>query len=327
MTMTFINAAAVRELLPMNECIDIMEPAMVAATNGTISMPPRLVAPLIDESGLFLLMPGSSAELAMFGAKLLSLIPDNPARGLPAIQGFIALFDHTTGTPVAIIDGAEVTAIRTAAASGLATRCLARADARSCGIFGNGTQAQTHVDAMRAVRPVDEIIVWGRNPDNAQAFAGEQAQRTGINVRATTDPAEAGACDLVCATTTSPEPILAGEWVKPGAHVNLVGAHSLTTREGNTDLIVKSSVYVDLMESMRNEGGDIMIPIQEGAIDAAHIVGELGELLQDKIPGRQDDRQITLYQSHGINAQDMFAAKHIYTKAQSANAGLTVDFC
>ena len=326
MPLTIINAAGVRELLPMDECIDAMEPAMIAATTGAISMPPRLVAPLIDGSGTLVLMPGSSTELAAFGAKVINLIPDNPARGLPAIQGFIALFDYVSGTPVAIIDGAEVTGIRTAAASGLATRLLARPDAHTCGIFGNGVQAVTHIDAMRAVRPVDEIIVWGRNPDKVQAFAREQARRTGIRVRATANPAEAGACDLVCTTTTSPEPILAGDWVNPGAHVNLVGAHSMTTRECDTGLVVKSSVYVDLMESVRNEGGDIMIPIEEGAIDETHIIGELGELLQGKIPGRQDDRQVTLYQSHGINAQDMFAARHIHAKAQEAGNALTVDF-
>lgn len=326
MPLTIINAAGVRKLLPMSECIDAMEPAMIAATTGAISMPPRLVAPLIDESGTLVLMPGSSIEIAAFGAKVINLIPDNPARGLPAIQGFIALFDHASGAPAAIIDGAEVTGIRTAAASGLATRLLARPDAHTCGIFGNGVQAVTHIDAMRAVRPVDEIIVWGRNPDKVQVFAREQAQRTGISVRATADPAEAGACDLVCTTTTSPEPILAGDWINPGAHVNLVGAHSMTTRECDTDLVVKSAVYVDLMESVRNEGGDIMIPIEEGAIDETHIIGELGELLQGKIPGRQDDRQVTLYQSHGINAQDMFAAKLIYTKAQAAGNAPTVEF-
>lgn len=326
MPLTIINAAAVRKLLPMSECIDAMEPAMIAATTGAISMPPRLVAPLIDESGLLVLMPGSSTELDAFGAKVINLIPDNPSRGLPAIQGFIALFDYATGAPVAIIDGAEVTAIRTAAASGLATRLLARADARTCGIFGNGVQAVTHIDAMRAVRPVDEIIVWGRNPDKVRDFAREQAKRTGIDVRATADPAQAGACDLVCTTTTSPEPVLAGEWVKPGAHVNLVGAHSLATRECDTALVVKSSVYVDLMESVRNEGGDIMIPVTEGAIDETHIIGELGELLQGKITGRQDKGQITLYQSHGINAQDMFAAKHIHAKGQETGNSLTVEF-
>ena len=326
MPLTIINAADVRKLLPMDECIDVMGPAMIAATTGAISMPPRLVAPLIDDRGSLVLMPGSSTELAAFGAKVINLMPANPAKGLPAIQGFIALFDHATGTPVAIIDGAEVTAIRTAAASGLATRLLSRADAHTCGIFGNGVQAATHIDAMRAVRPVDEIVVWGRHPDKVQVFAREQAKRTGIKVRATADPAEAGACGLVCTTTTSPEPILTGEWVKPGAHVNLVGAHSLATREADTDLVVKSSVYVDLMESTRNEGGDIMIPIEEGAIDETHLIGELGELLAGKIPGRQDEKQITLYQSHGINAQDMYAAKHIHQQALTVSETQTVEF-
>ena len=326
MSLTIINAAGVRELLPMSECIDAMEPAMIAATTGAISMPPRLVAPLIDESGFLVLMPGSSTELQAFGAKVINLIPDNPARGLPAIQGFIALFDLAGGAPAALIDGAEVTAIRTAAASGLATRLLAREDAHTCGIFGNGVQAVTHIDAMRAVRPVDEIIVWGRNPDKVQVFAREQEERTGIRVRATADPAQAGACDLVCTTTTSPEPILAGDWVKPGAHVNLVGAHSITTRECDTELVVKSAVYTDLMESLRNEGGDIMIPVEEGAIDETHVIGELGELLQGKIPGRRDGQQVTLYQSHGINAQDMYAASHIHAKAQQTGNALTVDF-
>ncbi len=119
---------------------------------------------------------------------------------------------------------------------------------------------------------------------------------------------------------------MAGEWVKPGAHVNLVGAHSLATREADTDLVVKSSVYVDLMESTRNEGGDIMIPVSEGAIDEEHIIGELGQLLAGKIAGRQNDQQVTLYQSHGINAQDLFAAKHIHAKAQTTGGAPVVDF-
>ena len=326
MSLTIINAEEVRKLLPMSECIDAMEPAMIAATIGTISMPPRLITPLIDESGFLGLMPGSSAELASFGAKVVSLLPNNPAKGIPAIQGFVVLFDHCIGTPVAIIDGAEITAIRTAAASGLATRLLAREDARTCGIFGNGVQAVTHIDAMRAVRPVEEIVIWGRNPDKVKAFSEQQARRTNIDIRATDDPSEAGACDLVCAVTGSPEPILKGDWVQPGAHVNLVGAHTLATREADTELIVKSEVYADLMESIKNEGGDIMSPINEGAIDENHIIGELGQLLLGKIAGRQDDRQITMFESLGINAQDLFAAKHIYDKAKAQDEGTTVDF-
>ena len=325
MTIRFISAGQVRELLPMRECVEVMEAAMGAASGGTVAVPPRLIMPLIDGSGFLALMPGSSAELASYGAKIISLHPANPQRGLPAIQGFVTLFDHTSGAPVAIIEGAELTGIRTAAASGLATRLLAREDVQSCGIFGAGVQAVTHIDAMLAVRPIQQFLVWARDPAKAADFAAEHSRRIGIPVRATEDPAEAGACDLVCTVTASPEPVLMGDWVRPGAHVNLVGAHTLTTREADSALIEKSALYVDLMESTVNEGGDIMIPIQEGAIGEDAIAGEIGQLLNSEIAGRRDNDQITLYNSLGITAQDLFAARHVYDKAVASGLGVVVD--
>lgn len=326
MTLTIINAQQVRELLPIAECIDVMADAMLAASSGTIAVPPRMNQPLIDNSGHYLLMPGSSAELGSYGAKLIGIHPDNAPAGRPVIQGLVALFDHQSGTPVAIIEGAEITALRTAAASGLATRLLARADARSCGIFGCGVQAVTHIDAIRAVRPVQEIVVWARDFGKAEDFAARQAERTGIAVRATADPAEAAGCDVVCTLTGAATPILKGQWVRPGAHINLVGAHSLTTREADSELIVKSAVYVDLLESCRNEGGDLMIPIQEGVIDESHICGEIGQLLAGAIEGRRDAGQVTLYNSLGITAQDLYAARYVYDRALAAQVGTTVDF-
>ena len=326
MPIRIINAEEVRQLLPMAECIVVMEPAMIAASSGTIAIPPRQFSPLIDESGLFGMMPGSSAELGNYGAKVISLHPDNPAAGRPAIQGFVTLFDHATGAPVAIIEGAEVTAIRTAAASGLATRLLAREAASSCGIFGIGVQAITHIDAMCAVRPISDVVIWGRDSHRTRAFAAEQAKRTGLRVRATEQPEEAAACDLVCTVTGSPEPILKGAWVQPGAHVNLVGAHSLRTRESDSELIARSALYADLMESCRNEGGDFMIPVQEGVIDESAIRGELGQLCQGQLPGRDSDEQITVYKSLGITAQDLFAARHVLNKAIETGAGVEVPF-
>ncbi len=325
MSVLIVNAEQVRALLPMAECVDAMEPAMIAASTGTVAIPPRLISPLIDESGFFALMPGSSAELGTYGAKVISLHPANPSQGLPAIQGFVTLFDHQTGAPVAIIEGAEVTGIRTAATSGLATRELARPDASSCGVFGNGVQAETHIDAMCAVRPIEEILIWARDPGKARDFAAGQAERTGRVVRVTEDPAEAAACDVVCTVTSSPEPVLNGDWVQPGAHVNLVGAHSLTTREADTELIAKAALYVDLMESCRNEGGDFMIPLKEGAIGEEALVGEIGQLLNGSIPGRADDQQITVYNSLGMTAQDLFAARHVYDRALETGVGLTVE--
>lgn len=326
MTLTVINSDEVKSLLPVHECIDVMEPAMIAASKGTISMPPRLMAPLINDQGLQALMPGSSAELGKFGSKILSVVPANAAKNLPVIQGFVALFDFDSGKPVAIIDGLEITAIRTAAASGLATRLLARADASSCGIFGNGVQAVTHIDAVCAVRQIEKVVIWGRDAGKAAEFAADQAERTGFNIVATNDAAEAGACDVICTVTASEEPVLKGEWVQAGAHINLVGAHSLQSREVDSALVKKSRIYTDLMESLHNEGGDIMIPMGEGVIGEDQIKGELGLLSSGEIEGRTDSKQITVYKSHGVNAQDMYAANYVYQRAQASNVGTSVDF-
>jgi len=323
--LTVISAREVRQLLPMAECIEVMAVAMAAASSGSIDIPARQFAPLIDDSGLLGLMPGSSKELGSYGAKLISLHRDNPEKGLPTVQGFVALFDFATGVPTAIVEGAEITGLRTAAASGLATGLLAREDARRCGIFGTGVQAVSHIDAMCAVRPVEEILIWGRNSESTALFAEAQAERTGLIVRATDDPAEAGACDLLCTVTASPEPVLKGEWVRPGAHINLVGAHTLETREADTALVARSTVYVDLLASARNEGGDVMIPVAEGVVGEDHIVGEIGQLVGGEIPGRSGADQITLYKSLGITAQDLYVAQSVFERAQAAGIGTKVD--
>ena len=317
MTILVIDADKVRTLLPMSACIDSMASAMIAASSERVTAPPRMITPLQSADDLLLVMPGSSSELSTYGAKIISLHPNNPANGHPAIQGYILLFDRQSGTPVALIDGAEITTLRTAAVSGLATKLLAREQASSCGIFGTGVQAVSHIDAMCAVRPIERINIWARDIDKATEFAKVQSLRTGKEVIAVINPEDAAACDVICTVTGSKNPILKGEWLSEGAHINLVGAHSLTTREADTEAIKKSAVYIDLMESLRNEGGDIMIPIKEGVIDEGHIVGEMGDLLTSKISGRTDDRQITLYNSLGITAQDLFAAEAVYANAKA----------
>jgi ornithine cyclodeaminase/alanine dehydrogenase-like protein (mu-crystallin family) len=326
MTLRIINAELTQELLPMHDCITVLQQAMIAASNGSIAIPSRSVNSLTDDSALFFLMPGSSVELGVYGAKLIGLHPRNPAKHRPLIQGFVCLFDHETGEPIAIVDGAVISAIRTAAASGLATQLLARDDVTRCGIFGTGVQAVVHIDAMRAVRPIKEFVIWGRNFGRTQRFAAEQAKRTGLNIYATEAPEPAADCDLICTVTASPNPILRGAWVSQGAHINLVGAHTLTTREADTELLVNSKVYIDLWESARNEGGDVMIPIEEGAIGEDHIRGEIGQLLAGNIDGRNDDTEITLYNSLGITAQDLFAAEYVYQKALARELGVSVEF-
>ncbi len=307
MSLVVLEADQVRALLPMNSCIAAMEVAMQAASRDKAVSPQRQMLPLAG-GGVFAVMPGVDEKLGVYGAKIVGVRPGNAARGLPVIQGLVLLFDYQTGAPLAAMDGAAVTALRTAAASGLATRLLARQDAGTLGMFGTGVQAATHLDAMRAVRHIREVRVVGIDPGSAQRFAEEQSERTGIDVRAAQSPQDAARCDIVCTVTTSPTPILEGKWVRPGAHVNLVGAHSLGTREADTELILQSDVYVDLLASMTAEAGDIMIPVQEGAIGLGHVVGEIGQLLAGEVPGRRNEAVVTVYNSVGFAAQDLHAA-------------------
>jgi ornithine cyclodeaminase len=323
--MRIINRQEVERLLPMAACMDVLADAMRAASSGAVSMPLRLFTPLADGSGSFGLMPGSTLDPPFFGAKVISLLPGNPAKGLPMVQGYVSLFDHDSGKPVALIEGASVTAIRTGAASGLATRVLARKDARTHGIFGTGVQAVTHIDAVNCARDIGEILVWGRDPEKTRQFARQQSERLQAAIKATDDPAEAAACDVVSTVTAATSPILEGDWLRPGCHLNLVGVHTPEAREADTRAIVRSRVYVDLMESAMNEAGDILVPIDEGAIDRAHILGEIGQVLAGEIPGRTGDGEITLYKSLGIVAQDLFAAAHIYAAALEDGAGIEVD--
>jgi ornithine cyclodeaminase len=318
-----INATEVRQLLSMSDCIEVMAVAMTAASDGTVSVPHRIVMPLVGERGSMFVMPGSAPRVD--GAKLISQHPANPARKLPAIQGFVALFDHESGSPTAIIDGAEVTAIRTAAASGLATRHLARADASTHGVLGTGVQAAAHIEAVAAVAKIDEVLIWGRNKKKAERLASEQADATGLGIRSCSDPAEAASCDIVSAVTGSPEPVIECAWVRPGAHINLVGAHTPGTREADSDLVTKASVFVDLVESALNESGDILIPMNEGRFDRDHVRGEVGQVISGDADGRRSTDEITIYVSLGITAQDLYAAHAIYHAALENRVGTEVS--
>ncbi|MEH6576547.1 MAG: ornithine cyclodeaminase family protein [Amphritea sp.] len=315
MSFKFISGEQVRSLLTVPDCIEVMKQAMAVTSAGQVNVPPRLYfSPFDDDSRWFGLMPGASQELKYYGAKILSEHRDNPTRGLPAIQGGVLLFDRESGEPVALIDGAAVTEIRTAAASALATDILANPSAAKCGIFGTGIQAAAHIDAINAVRPLTEIVISGREYSKTRQFAAQQSDRTGLNIRATDAPEEAAGCDIVCTVTSAKSPVLKGDWVQPGTHINLVGAYAKDTREADSALIAKSTVYVDLMESCNNEAGDILIPLAEGVIQPDHVIGEIGAVLNSELHGRLDSKQITVYKSLGIVAQDLFAGQFILDK-------------
>lgn len=321
-----LDGGCVRRVLPMRECVSAMREAMVAVSNRAVATPLRQIMPLKDGSGFLALMPGSAVTPPAFGAKLVSLMPNNPAVGRPAIQGFVALFDHETGAPRALLDGASLTALRTAAVSGLATELLSRADVRSHGVFGSGVQAVTHAQAVLAVRPgIEETLVWGRSVENAERAASEIAATTGSLARAVVAAEDAAACDVVSTVTASPEPILKGAWLRAGTHVNLVGSHMPNKREADTALIGRSAVYVDVIESALSEAGDLLMPIQEGAFSADVIRGEIGALASGRIAGRRNQEEVTVYKSLGVFAQDLFAGWRAYERALALGEGTEIS--
>ncbi len=324
--MLVVDGRTVLELLPMADCIEVMATCMRAVSEGRTVSPPRLLVPLYDDSGSFLLKPSSLSDPPAYGAKIVTVHPQNATAGRPVIQGLVVLFDHHTGAPVGAVDAAAITAVRTAAVSGLATRLLARADAKNHGIFGAGVQAAVHLDAVIAARSgIDRVVVWARSHERAEAFAAEHAARTKRSVVATRNPQEAGACDVVSTVTSSDEPVLHGAWLTPGAHVNLVGAYRPTVREADTEVIVRSKVFVDSLQSALREPGDLLIPISEGAFAADRIAGEIGQLVAGTVAGRENDAQITLFKSLGHAAQDIYAAHAVHQRALSQGRGVNAE--
>jgi ornithine cyclodeaminase len=326
MAIRLINASEVRSLLTMDRCIEAMDRAMRALSGGAVTVPPRTVMNLPDGAGQVFLMPGSTTGFPVYGTKVVSQHPGNAAKNLPTIQGFVVLFDQATGSPVAMIDGAEITAIRTAAASALATKILARADAASHGVFGTGVLARSHLDAIARVRKVEMVAIWGRDSAGAQALAEDYSRRTGCETMAAAYPEDAAACDIVTTVTSAGRPVLKGRWLRPGAHVNLVGAHSPDRREADSDVIQGASIYVDMVASARSEAGDLLIPMAEGRFRESDIRAEIGQVLLGSAPGRGDEQEITLYKSLGVVAQDLFAAEQVYRDAEQAGMGQSVEF-
>jgi len=239
----------------------------------------------------------------------------------------VLLFEAEHGCPVALLDAAGITAIRTAAASGLATRLLARPEAGDLALLGAGEQARSHLEAMLAVRALRRIRVWARDSYKAAAFAKAEGARHQISIEtsATAREAVAGA-DIICTVTKAREPILLGEWLAPGAHLNVVGSSIASTAEIDTPAVVRSRFFVDYRDSTRNEGGEYLRALKSGAITADHILAEIGEVANGSKIGRRSASDVTLYKSLGIAPQDLASAHYVLDKARAAGVGQVIDF-
>jgi len=311
----------------MERCIALMRTALGSLARGDAVLPLRSMVRLPDGSGLLGLMPGYLGEPRSFGLKVVSVMPGNHGTAYDSHQGVVMLFGLTHGEPLAILDATAITAIRTAAASAAATDALARADAGDLALLGSGAQARTHLAAMRAVRALRRVRVWSRTRANAERFAREEGARHGIGIEVSASAEEAvRGADLVCTTTSAREPVVRGAWIAPGAHVNAVGACFASQRELDTDLVRRARFYTDCRESCRNEAGDFLIPLQEGAITDAHLLGEIGELFLGRLPGRVSPEDVTVYESLGVAVEDLASAHDIHARALATGAGTWLDW-
>jgi ornithine cyclodeaminase/alanine dehydrogenase-like protein (mu-crystallin family) len=312
----------VRELLDMESCIEAMADVLASLARDELFQPLRFVARPAGANGFMGLMPAHrTGSEGAYALKEIVVTPSNPTRGLDAHQGAVLLHDGETGELRAVLNASPVTEIRTAAASAVATRALARADAKRVAILGAGVQARSHVEAMRAVLDDPEIRIWTRNPEAAAALASE----VGAIAAPSADAALYGA-EVVCTTTASAEPVVELRWLSSGAHVNAVGACIPTARELDTATVTASSFFTDRRESALTEAGDYVLAAAEGAVGPEHIVAELGEVLAGLHPGRADEGELTVYESLGIAVEDLAAAELVVRRARERGLGTEAAF-
>jgi ornithine cyclodeaminase len=306
--------------LPADECAEAMEAVLAAHARGEAFMPLRSVMMPPGAAGFMGLMPAWRGEKALFALKAICVIPANPARGLDAHQGIVTLFDGDTGVPTAILDASALTEIRTAAVTAVATRELA--------ILGAGVQARSHLDALARVRQFSHVRIYAPTEAHAQAVIDETTAPVGdaeLTVAPSAELAVRGA-DVVVVATSSREPVLSREWLSAGAHVNAVGASTLTARELDVETVAASALFADSRESLRNEAGEFALAIGEGAISGEeHVRAELGEVLAGLRPGRADDTELTLFRSLGLAVEDLAAAEHAVANARHRGIGTEVE--
>jgi ornithine cyclodeaminase/alanine dehydrogenase-like protein (mu-crystallin family) len=303
--MRLIDAAEVRANLTYERCIPVVREAMIALSAGRTRQLLRSIMHF-DDGRMFGVMPGAMGDTEAFGAKVLSVFPKNFEAGRPSHQGVVLLFDPVTGELACVAEAREITAIRTAAASAVATDALARPDARHLALLGYGEQAESHLLAISKVRDLESVTVWGRSADRARAFAERVQAHVAAPVRpAPSAEAAVAEADIVCTVTAAADPILKGAWLTPGAHVNLVGSSFPGPAEVDSDLVVRARFIADYREGILKQGAEFLHAKAAGLVGDDHVVGEIGQVLAGDLPGRQSPDQITVYKSIGHIVQDL----------------------
>jgi ornithine cyclodeaminase len=311
--MRVIEREEVARRLTYDICIPIVRQAMIAFSRGETRQHLRSIIPLA-QGHLFGIMPGALGENGVFGAKLISVFPENFAKGRQSHQGVVVLFEPESGAPVCVVHAGEITAIRTAAASAVATEVLARQDASRMAILGYGEQAATHARALLKVRKIEAVRVWGRSPQRAESFCQRMSAELGIPFSSATDVQDAvREADIICTVTGAQEPVLKGAWVRPGTHVNLVGSSMAGPVEVDSEFVVRSRFIADSREGVIRQGAEYLRAKAAGMVGDAHVVAEIGQVLAGDVVGRRSDQDITAYKSLGHVVQDLASAWALYS--------------
>lgn len=322
-----LSASDVRRALAMADAIEITREAFKQLALGNVNMPLRIHLKTQSDDGDILVMPAHIPQTGMVSVKIVNIFKGNATKGLPFIQGLVIVSDDSDGTVKAMMDGAALTAIRTGAATGVATDVLARKDSRVVAVFGAGVQARTQLDAVCAVRDIREVRIHDHVPGAGDQFARKLEEETGISAKGVDSGKEAlDGADIVCAATTSPVPVFRDEDVAPGTHINAIGSFRPEVQEICAETVVRSKTVVDLKEMVLAESGDLIIPIQKGLMSDTDIHGNLGDILIGKLVGRETDDEITFFKSVGLAMQDLAAAARIVENSQNAKIGMEFSF-
>lgn len=321
-----LSAGDVRKCLSMREAIDLMKKAFVALSAGEAVAPLRLKMELPQARGRALFMPAYAETQQRFAVKILALNDANPGRGLPRIHAMIMLWDAQTGLPLSLMDGEYLTAMRTGAASGLATDLLARRDAGVVVIFGAGIQAKAQLQAVCQVREIRKAFVCNRTAASAEAFAAEMGAALQLDV-APAEPASAvREADIICTATNAASAVFVPDDVRPGTHINAIGSYKPGMFEIPAETVLNSKLVVDEKQACLREAGELVELVRQGNLSEKHIYAEIGEIAAGKKPGRMSRSEVTLFKSVGIAIQDLAVAGHVWERAREAGLGQEVDF-
>ena len=325
-TITVLSSADIRQALPMSAAIEAMKEAFAELSGGRVTMPTRTHIDVPDHAGTALFMPSYAARFGRIGVKIVNVFGANRAKDLPAIQGLVGLFDSETGTPLALLNGTYLTALRTGAASGLATDLLARTDAATVAILGAGVQGRTQLEAVCAVRPIRRVRVYDVRLEAAETFANEMGTALAVEVTIASSAQEAvQGAHVICAATVSSRPVFADADLAPGTHINAIGSYKPDVQEIPAETMQRALVVVDHRASALAETGDLIIPIKQGLLQESDIHAELGEIVAGQASGRASESQITLFKSVGVAIQDLAAATRALAQAQAAGLGQIVE--